>query len=338
VRILQIVNPAIALPAETVGGTERIVQYLIEELVKQGHEVTFMGHNDSALPAGVKLIKIGTYLDRENTVKTIWRHLLTHKYDVVHNHGRLMYFLPIIWSKTKKVHTFHMGDLDGQGLKKIIKMRPHNMVFTPCGNWITEKYKSWGSQWQTVNNGLPKDKYFRMSKVDADAPLILMSRIGATKGVSEAINIAQLTGKKLVIAGKVGDYPHEIEWFETQIKPRCDGEQIKFIGTVNDEQKQTLLSTALALLIPVHNSEAFNTTMIEANACGCPVISYNRYCFPEFITNGVNGFLGENEADLAQAVGKLSQIDRAKCREVFECKYTAKVMTDNYLKLYSSSI
>ncbi|HEX8608707.1 MAG TPA: glycosyltransferase [Pedobacter sp.] len=324
------------MPAETVGGTERIVQYLIEELVKQGHEVTFMGHNGSVLPKGVKLIKTGTYLDREDTVKTVWRHLLTHKYDVIHNHGRLLYFLPVIWGKTKKIHTFHMGDLDGQGLRKYINMRPRNMVYTPCGNWITEKYESCGGKWQTVNNGLPGEKYFSVNKVEADAPLVLMSRIGATKGVAEAINIAKSTSKKLVIAGKVGDYPHEIEWFETQIKPRCDGEQIKFIGTVNDEQKQALLSTALALLIPVQNSEAFNTTMIEANACGCPVISYNRYCFPEFITNGVNGFLGENEAALAQAVSRLSQIDRAKCRQIFEDRYTAKIMTDNYLKLYHS--
>lgn len=337
-KILQIANPAIPLPAKTVGGTERIIQYLIEELANQDHEVTFMGHNDSVLPPGVKLIKTGTYLDREKTIKTIWRNLLTHQYDVIHNHGRLLYFLPVIWGKTKKIHTFHMGDLDGQGLKKFIKMRPHNMTFTPCGAWITEKYKSWGSKWQTVNNGLPKDKYFSVNQIATDAPLVLMSRIGATKGVSEAIDIAKSTGKKLVIAGKVGDYPHEIEWFETQIRPRCDGEQIKFIGTVNDEQKQTLLSTALALLIPVQNSEAFNTTMIEANACGCPVISYNRYCFPEFITDGVNGFLGENVDDLAEAVGRLSQIDRANCRKTFEDNYTSRIMTDNYLKLYHSKV
>jgi glycosyltransferase involved in cell wall biosynthesis len=334
-RILQIVNPAIPLPATTVGGTERIVQYLIEELINRGHEVTFMGHNDSIVPDGVKFIQTGTYHDRDKTNRIVWRNLMTGRYDVVHNHGRLIYFLPLLWNKTRKIHTFHMGDLDGQGLKKFIRLRPRNMIFTPCGNWITEKYQGWGGTWHTVPNGLPVNKYYSSDRADPEGPLVLMSRIGATKGVSEAIDIAKATGKKLIIAGKIGDYAHEIEWFETKIRPRCDGTQIRFIGTVNDEQKQELLINASALLIPVQNSEAFNTTMLEANACGCPVITYNRYCFPEFIINGVNGFLGENEDDLTEAVTMLPKIDRNKCRQMFEAGYTAAHMANQYLDLYS---
>jgi glycosyltransferase involved in cell wall biosynthesis len=334
-KILQIVNPAIPLPAETIGGTERIVQYIIEELVKQGHEVTFMGHNDSVLPAGVKLIKIGTYLDRDKTIQKIWRHLLAHKYDVIHNHGRLLHFLPVTWGSTRKVHTFHMGELDGSGLQQFIKMRPRNFTFVPCGGWIKQKYQHLGGNWQVVNNGLPADKYKGTTATTGDAPLVIMCRLGATKGVTEAINIAIATGKKLLIAGKVGDYPHEIEWFETQVQARCDGTQIKFIGMVNDAEKQQLLGSAAALLIPVQTSEAFNTTMIEANACGCPVITYNRYCFPEFITGGVNGFLGENEHDLIKAVSHLPEIDRVKCREIFEAGYTSQIMVANYLKIYN---
>ena len=336
-KILQIVNPTIPLPAETVGGTERIVQYIIEELVKQGHDVTFMGHNDSVLPAGVKLVKIGTYLDRDKTVKKIWRHLLTNKYDVVHNHGRLLHFLPVVWGNTCKVHTFHMGELDNSGLRQFIKMRPRNFTFAPCGSWIKEKYRHLGGNWQVVNNGLPEHKYTGTKSIANDAPLVIMCRLGATKGVTEAINIAVASRKKLLIAGKVGDYPHEIEWFEKHIQARCDGTHVKFIGTVNDSQKQALLGNAAALLIPVQTSEAFNTTMIEANACGCPVITYNRYCFPEFIINGINGFLGENEEDLTRAVSRLGEINREECRRVFETFYTAKIMTDNYLKLYTNA-
>ncbi|WP_316796701.1 glycosyltransferase [Pedobacter agri] len=319
------------------GGTERIVQYLIEELVLDGHEVTLMAHNDSIVQKEVTFIPIGTYLDQKNTIRLIWSHLLLNKYDVIHNHGRLIHFLPTIWSNTKKIHTFHMAELLTRSFLSFLKMRPVNLTLSPCGKWIEEKFKYLSADWKYVNNGLPIDKYDFTTNPDFNseiAPLTIICRIGPGKGIQDAIDIATKTGKKLVIAGKIGDYPHEIKWFNDNVGIHCDNDKIKFIGEINDVEKNTLLNNSLALIIPTKDSEAFNTTMIEANACGCPVISYNKYCFPEFIKQGVNGFTADNKSDLIDKINLLKNIDRRACREIFEKYYTAKIMTENYLKIY----
>jgi glycosyltransferase involved in cell wall biosynthesis len=337
-KILQILNPVTPLPAKTIGGSERIVEYLMDELVQLGHDVTFMGHDESTFTNQVKHIPIGTYLDRKKTLRTAWKHLISTKYDVVHNHGRLLYFAPIIYSKTRKLHTFHMADLES-GFHNFQRMKPRNLTFSPCGKWIQERYQSLGGNWQYVNNGLPISKYsFDHSIITDDSPLVIICRIGPGKGLVDAIEISRKSNKKLIIAGKVGDYPHEKEWFNENVGKYVDDKNIKFIGEVNDIQKNDLLNQALALIIPTKDSEAFNTTMIEANACGCPVISYNKFCFPEYIKNGVNGFIGDTIEDLIEAVLKINLIDRQNCRTYFEQKYTSKTMALSYLHLYENSL
>lgn len=338
-RILQIVNPVIPFPPSTIGGTERIVQYLVDELIKEGHQLTIMGHNDSKVPNGVKFIPIGTYSDQKKTTKKVWKHLMLNSYDVIHNHGRLIYFLPKIWSSVRKIHTFHMAELETNSFLRFFKLRPENLTFSPCGKWIQEKSMHLGGNWQFVNNGLPDELYSFDNKVlDSDAPLIIICRMGKNKGVLDAIKLAKATNRKLIIAGKVGDYAHEIVWFENQVLADCDGDRIKFIGPVDDKEKNVLLNQAVALLIPAIDSEAFNTTMLEANACGCPVISYNKFCFKEYIINGKNGFTGEKFEDLVDAVNRLEEISRAECRLFFESCYTSKHMATNYLKLYNLDV
>ncbi|WP_316782807.1 glycosyltransferase [Pedobacter frigiditerrae] len=338
-KILQIVNPVIPFPPTTIGGTERIVYYLINELLRNGHEITLMAHNDSIVPEGVRFIPIGTYLDQKNTIQIIWKHLLFNKYDVIHNHGRLIYFLPKLWSKIRKIHTFHMADLDTISFRRFLALNPLNLTLSPCGKWIQDKSINLKGNWSYVNNGLPKYLYsYNQNPLHSDAPLIIICRIGKTKGVMDAIELAKATNKSLIIAGKIGDYPHEIAWFERFVLSECDGKSIRFIGEVNDKQKNILLNEAAALLIPTSDSEAFNTTMLEANACGCPVISYNRFCFKEYIINGVNGFTGEAFEDLINAINKLPEIDRQTCRNVFDENYTATHMANHYIKLYQNSV
>ncbi len=338
-KILQIVNPVVPFPPETVGGTERVVQGLIDELMKQGHEVTLMGHNESKVPDGVKLVGIGTYLDREKTLTTIWKHLLFNKYDVIHNHGRLLYVLPQIWSSTRKVHTFHMADLATKAFHRFLSFKARNFTFAPCARWIQRKHEHLGGNWSFVNNGIAKELYLYNPEFnDTNGALVIICRMSPGKGITDAIEIARATDKKLIIAGRIGDYPHEQEWFAEHIAKNCDGTQIKFVGPVNDRQKQEILEKAAGLLMLSTDSEAFNLTMIEANACGCPVISYNRYFPPDFIKNGINGFIGDTQNDLIAAVNKLNTIDRTKCRQDFEENYTSKIMTDNYLRLYNSKV
>lgn len=334
-KILQIVNPVIAFPPTTVGGIERVVQYLLDELVLAGHEVTLMAHSDSIVDSKVQFIPIGTYLDQQHTTKIIWKHLLLNRYDVIHNHGRLIYFLPHIWNNTKKIHTFHLAELDTKSFRRFLALRPKNLTLSPCAKWIEEEFSYLKANWAFVNNGIPIHKYsYIPTTFNDDMPLVIICRIGPGKGLVDALEIALKTNKKLIIAGKVGTYAHEIEWFEQNVLKYCDGEQIKFIGVVNDEEKQQLLANAGALLMLSADSEAFNLTMLEANACGCPVISYNRFFPPDFIKDGINGFIGTTQVELIDKIASLPTVNRANCRKEFEQNYTSAIMMQNYMKLY----
>lgn len=334
-KILQIVNPVVAFPPQTIGGIERVVQYIIEELVAQGHEVTLMAQNESILPPTVKFIPIGTYHHQKHTVRKVWKHLLFNTYDVIHNHGRLLYFLPEIWSNTPKVHTFHMAEIESPSFLNFFKLKPRKLTLVPCAKWIEKRSKHLPGHWQYVNHGIPAEKYqFVDHKITADSPLIIICRISFGKGVLDAIDIAKKANRKLIIAGQGGDHPHERKWFENVFLKLCDGEQINYVGPVDDIEKQKLLERSLGLLMLSIDLEAFNLTMLEANACGCPVVSYNRYFPPDFIKEGINGYIGENQDEVVKKIALLPSINRLKCREEFEANYTSKTMVNNYLRLY----
>lgn len=325
-------------PPVTIGGTERVVKYLIDDLVAEGHEVTLLCHDHSAYTDKIRIIGIGTYLDQKKTAQKVWRHMVSNKYDVIHNHGRLLYFLPETWSKTRKVHTFHMAKLGTRSFFNFMRLKPRNLTLSPVAGWIQNSYQQVDANWSYVNNGIPENLYqFDGIKKNKDGPLVIVCRIGPGKGVADAIEIAFKTGKQLVIAGRVGDYPQEKEWFKQNVERRC-GELVRYIGTVDDSQKQALLEQASALLMLSTETEAFNLTMLEANACGCPVIAYKRFFAPDFIKPGVNGFIGESIEDIVAAVHNLHMIDRSKCRADFEANYTSAIMTANYLKLYHSNV
>jgi glycosyltransferase involved in cell wall biosynthesis len=336
-RILQIVNPVVPIPPKTMGGAERIVHALVVELLEMGHEVTLLGEDTSTPPDGVEFHGIGTYWHQKDTVRAVWEHLARygHRYDAIHNHGRLVYLLPRIWGGAPKVHTIHFGDLQVSQVRKFLALRPRNAVFAPCGAWIAEKYRTLGGDWQPVHNGLPLHQYRPSFEVDPDAPLVSIGRMDPRKGAPQAIEIAKRTGRKLLIAGVVGDQPHERAWFEQNVLPHCDGEQIRFIGPVDDAGKQSLLGGAAALVLPIQGSEAFTVVMVEALACGCPVLGFNKYCIPELVRHGYNGFLSGDLDEMAMQVRNLHEIDRRNCRSDFEARFSAPLMASRYVALYA---
>jgi glycosyltransferase involved in cell wall biosynthesis len=336
-RILQIVNPVLPIPPTTMGGTERIVHALILELLKRGHEVTLLGEDNSKLPAAVEFHGIGTYWNQKHACNKVWRHLAKNgsRYDVIHNHGRLLFHLPALWRRTPKVHTFHFGELLLPQLNCFRLLRPRGFAFVPCGHWISEKYNHVGGRWRSIHNGIAADLYTPNYSVASDAPLVSIGRMDPRKGAPQAINVAKASGRRLIIAGVVGDQPHERSWFEKSVLQQCDGVQIQFVGPVDDAQKQTLLTESAGLLLPIQGSEAFTVVMLEALACGCPVIGYDAYCIPELVRDGYNGFLVKNEKEMALAVNKLGMIDRRNCRLDFEHRFTAEVMASRYLQLYA---
>jgi len=335
-RILQIVNPVVSIPPKMMGGTERIVYALIQELIKLGHEVTLLAEDNSQPSSEIDFHGIGTYWEQKQTIPKVWLHLAKygHRYDVIHNHGRLIFNLPQMWSNIAKVHTFHFGELQISQVKKFLSIRPRHFAFSPCGYWIADKYNYLGGEWNPIHNGLQDDLYSANYHVPEDAPLVSLGRMDPRKGTPQAIQVALATNRKLVIAGQVGDQPHEKQWFEENVLSYCDGKQIKFIGPVNDQQKQVLLSNASALLLPIQGSEAFTVVMIEALACGCPIIGYNQYCIPELVREGYNGFLAKDGQEMQEKVNRLKEIDRRNCRKDFEERFTSSVMANHYVSLY----
>ena len=335
-KILQIVNPAVPIPPKTMGGAERIVHGLITELHHLGHKVTLLAEDNSEPPDGIEFIGIGTYWHQEDTVRRVWQHLVQHgrRYDAIHNHGRLLYYLPRIWGAAAKVHTFHFGELQERQLRQFLGLRPRRFAFAPCGHWISERYRHFGGSWRPVHNGLPQDLYAPNYAVDDQAPFVCIGRMDPRKGIPQSIEVARRTGRKLIIAGVIGDQPHEKSWFEENVRRHCDGDQIRFIGPVDDKQKQVLLSNAAALLLPIQGSEAFTVVMIEALACGCPVVGFNKYCIPELVKDGVNGLLADDLEDMIEKVAHLGKIDRRNCRQDFEDRFTARSMAIRYQSLY----
>jgi len=335
-NILQIVNPVMPIPPKAAGGIERIVYALCMELLQLGHHVTLLAQDDSKLPSDIRFHPIGRYAEYQKTLKAVWKFMVQEgkSYDVIHNHGRLIYFLPRLWGHAAKVETFHGGELVVQNLKRWASLHPTHFTYVPCGDWITQKFGSLGGRWKTVHNGLPKDLYTANMTLADDAPLLIMARLGPAKGFSAAIRIARATGRRLWIAGRIGDYPHEKKWFEESVLKHCDGQQISYIGEIDDVQKQKFISQSAAVLLPVEASEAFTVVMIEALACGTPVVGYNRYCLPELIQEGYNGFLANDEADMIEKVKRLPELNRRNCRKDFEERFTSRRMAEDYVRIY----
>ena len=319
------------------GGVERVVYALVRALQEQGHEVTLLAEDTSQPPEGVEFVGIGTYWHQEHTVQRVWRHLVREggQYDVIHNHGRLLYWVPRVWGRAAKVHTFHFGELQVPQVRKFLGLRPRRFAFAPCGQWIADRYRQLGGRWHPVHNGLLHGQFEPNFHVGPDAPFVCIGRMDQRKGIPESIEIVKRAGRRLIIAGVIGDQPHEKEWFQRNVLDHCDGEQIRFIGPVDDRRKQDLLANAAGLLLPIQGSEAFTVVMIEALACGCPVIGLNRYCIPELLRDGVNGILAEDLDEMVRKLPALERIDRRACRRDFEDRFSAGTMARSYLSLYN---
>jgi glycosyltransferase involved in cell wall biosynthesis len=183
-----------------------------------------------------------------------------------------------------------------------------------------------GGQWCTLHDGVELSKFSFVSKVSPDAPLVFLGRIERIKGVHTAIAIAKKTGDKLLIAGNRSE-THD-KYFEKEIAPQIDNQQISYMGPVDDVQKNLLLGSAKALLFPIEWKEAFGIVLAESFACGTPVIAYPCGSVPEVVKPGVNGFICANFDEAVKAVGRIQEIDRGRVREDCETRFSDRVIVD----------
>lgn len=336
-KIAIIADPELPVPPLLYGGIERIIAMLVEGYVKLGHEVSLFAHADSKTSGKLFAYTGKTSRRLSDILKNsflINKELFRNKYDVIHSFGRLIYLLPQLPFRIPKIMSYQRAPTISQVIKAK-KFSKHNaLVFTGCSAYISNQISPYAPAYP-IFNGVDLETYHFNNEVSEDAPLVFLGRIEPIKGTHIAIQVALATRKKLTIAGNI---PIEYNaYFEQKIKPYLSAE-ITYIGPVNDEQKNRLLGSALAFLMPIDWDEPFGIVMAEAMACGTPVIGFNRGSVPEVIISGVNGLRCNTLDEMISAVNSIGKIDRKKVREDAERRFSSKLIINQYLDLYSKLI
>jgi glycosyltransferase involved in cell wall biosynthesis len=339
-KILIVMDPGILIPVKGYGGHERLVEMFAIEYSRLGHQVDLLITTGSVVPGCVvyDFGKEGFPPKKKDALKAIpkawlflWKH--RHEYDLVHNFGRLIYLLPILNFRVKKIMTYGR-EITGSNISRLLKLPHKNIVFTGCSSSLIGRSGANGT-WFTVYNAINFNKYQVQQVVPANAPLMFLGRIEKIKGLHTAIAVTKATNQKLVIAGNISKLPEENAYFENEIKPHINGRQIIYVGELNDTQKNDWLGESKALLMPIEWNEPFGIVMIEAMACGTPVIAFNRGSVNEVIDEGITGFKVNNVQEMIEKVSKITNINRLACREQAERRFDVSVIAQKYLSLFS---
>ncbi|MEW5895882.1 MAG: glycosyltransferase family 4 protein [Candidatus Omnitrophota bacterium] len=334
-KIAQVAPLYESVPPRLYGGTERVISYLTEELVKMGHDVVLYASGDSNTSARLFSMCPRALRFDKHSRDPIANHVYMSEmicnaasdYDIIHSHIDYLSYSFLRRLKTPHVTTLH-GRLDIPNLYHLYQLFDDIPVVS-ISNYQRMPL-SWINWQATVYHGLPIDLY-RCHEHGGDY-LAFIGRISPEKKVDCAIEIARRSGMPLKIAAKVdkmdGDY------FRDVIKPLLNGADIEFIGEIGDSEKNDFIGNAHALLFPIDWPEPFGLVMIEAMACGTPVIAYLNGSVPEVMEEGITGFIVRNLDQAVEAVKKVSILNRLECRATFEKRFTSKIMAENYLKAY----
>ena len=334
-RIAQVSPLYESVPPRLYGGTERVVSWLSEELLRQGHEVTLFASGDSLTNARlVPVCPQALRLD-PHSVDPLAHHIhlieqvLQHKddFDIIHFHIDYLHF-PISRSEGLPQLTTLHGRLD---LPDLVPLYYEFSEMPVVSISYAQRAPLPWINWQgTVHHGMPEECF--VPYTGAGQYLAFLGRISPEKGIDRAIEIALAAGMPLKIAAKVDRA--DKDYFESQIKPMLNHELIEFVGEISDLEKNEFLGNAAALLFPINWSEPFGIVLIEAMACGLPIIAHPLGSVPEIIEHGVSGFLVQNIEQAIDAIKNLGAIDRQKCRKAFECRFTDRRMAHDYLTIY----
>jgi glycosyltransferase involved in cell wall biosynthesis len=334
-RIAQIAPLAESVPPKLYGGTERVVAWLVEELVELGHKVTLFASGDSRtkaelVPVCPRALRLGKPRPDPMAAQTALLEAVAQRadeFDVIHAHIDWLH-LPIVHRTGVPFLTTLHGRLDLPGLSEMIRVFPTAPYVSISDN---QRVPLAAARWLgTVRNGMPKSLLkpsFRPGQY-----LAFLGRLTHEKGAHVAIRIAQTKGMPLRIAAKV---PRDHRsYFKEHLEPLIDGKQIQLVGEVDDRRKQGFLDGAAALLFPIDWPEPFGLVMIEAMACGTPVIAFRAGSVPEVIDDGVTGFIVDSEEEAVRAVGLFGKLNRREIRRTFERRFTARRMADDYVDIY----
>jgi glycosyltransferase involved in cell wall biosynthesis len=334
-RIAQVAPLIESVPPKHYGGTERIVSYLTEELVRAGHDVTLFASGDSVTTARLIASCERSLRKNERCKDPVAREVLlvdhvieyVNEFDFIHFHTGYLHFPVCRYMPLPHVTTLH-GRLDLPDLVPVFdRFRNEPLVSISDAQRQPLPWANWQA---TIYHGLPKDLFvFRPNQGDY---LAFLGRISPEKRVDRAIEIAKRVEMPLKIAAKVDRADRR--YFKRDIEPLLTQSHVEWVGEISDQQKNEFLGKAYALLFPIDWPEPFGLVMIEAMACGTPVIAYDRGSVPEVMEDGVTGFIVKEVDEAVEAVGRIRKLSRARCREVFEKRFTVERMANDYINLY----
>lgn len=336
-RIAQVAPLNERVPPRLYGGTERIVSYLTEELVRLGHDVTLFASGDSETSARL-VAACPRALWRDAEVRETLPHHVrlmelvfreVSRFDVIHFHSDYVHFPLVRRQRCASVTTLHglVHPHDRGALLEeyrdvpLVSISDNQRRPIPQANWRG-----------TVHHGLPRDAFtFRGER---GTYLAYLGRMSPEKRVDRAIEIARRSGMPLKIAAKI--YPEERAYFDETLAPliAASGSLVEFVGEIGDRERDELLGGATALLFPIEWPEPFGLVMIEALACGTPVIAWRRGSVPEVLEDGVTGWIVDSVDEAVSAVERIGRLSRTTCRRVFEERFDASRMAKEYLDVY----
>jgi glycosyltransferase involved in cell wall biosynthesis len=338
-RIAQVAPMFESVPPSGYGGTERVVSYLTESLVEMGHEVTLFASGDSVTSA--KLVAVcerSMRGHRDNTDWTAWHMLMLDRvfasaseFDVIHLHVDYLHYPMARRCATPCLTTLH-GRLDLPHVRPIhryfhelplVAISNHQRRHLPDAHFVA-----------TVHHGLPTDLYGFTA--EPQGYFAFVGRISREKRLDRAIEIATACDTPLLVAAKVD--PADRTYYESEIQPLLGNPLVRFVGEVDDAGKNSLLGGAKALLFPIDWPEPFGLVVIESLACGTPVIAYPHGSVRELLDHQVTGHIVSDQRAAIDAARNINRIDRRRCRQIFDERFSAKVMAGRYLAVYRTLI
>ena len=320
------------VPPREYGPWERVVSILTEGLVARGVEVTLFATADSLTTARLAAVAPRPYSEDPDLDAKVWECLhIAHaferadEFDLIHNHFD---FLPLSYSGL--VRTPLLTTIHGFSSERIVPAyeryngRTHYVAISNADRDPRLDYAA------TIHHGIPLEEFtFRREPADY---LLFFGRIHPDKGAAEAIEVARRTGRRLLLAGMV----HDQGYFDRAIAPHLDGDRVVFLGVADPATRDTLLGGAVALLHLVNFAEPFGLSMVEAMACGTPVIAFGRGSIPEVVDEGETGFVVNSLDEAVAAVERAAALDRGQIRRRAEERFSQERMVDDYLRVYEA--
>jgi glycosyltransferase involved in cell wall biosynthesis len=334
-RIALTADPELPVPPTHYGGIERIVDMLASGLSRRGHVVTLFAHASST--NGAPLVpwpgrRSQSATDTALNAAVLAREIARDRFDVIHSFSRIAYLTLVLPLSIPKLMTYQRA-ISPRSVWLGHRLSRSTLEFSAISRAMMQPVHGMG-RWHMVPNGVSLATYSFRGEIPADAPLVFLGRVEEIKGPHLAIEIARRAGMRLVIAGNIPD--EHRAWADAHVLKHVDGLSVDYVGPVDDIQKNALLGKSRALLMPILWDEPFGIVMIEAMACGTPVLAFNRGAVPEVVEDGVTGFVRADVQELAAAANRLDEIDRMACRARVEKLYSSDRIVETYLGIYRS--